>query len=152
MDSTTSISEALRQAADLLEQHPQLPKAYVTALTYSTGEVSVEVHWQLLIHDDLDVRGQKAAAAEIVRTLGGTWDKRDNGSSSMSYRQQHDPLTLSITVTREAVCERVVVGTETVTVPAVEAQPERTEEREVVRWECRPLLADEQEPAGAVSV
>lgn len=47
----------------------------------------------------------------------------------------------SITIAREKVCIRRVVGTETVEHPAVEAREAWTEEREVVEWDCEPVLA-----------
>ena len=54
---------------------------------------------------------------------------------------EQEGLKLTIAVKRDAVCTRRVVGTETVTLPAVEAQAERTEEREVIEWDCEPLLS-----------
>lgn len=141
--STTSTQhEALRTIADLLAQHPDLPGPYITCGAYNngTGHYWADVSWQLL-NDPLDEAGQKVAAQEIVRSLGGQWSKVDHGDR-MVFRQERDALQLDIVVVREAVCDRVVTGTETVTIPAVEAQPERTEVREIVEWRCQPLLAD----------
>lgn len=149
--TNTSIAAALRQAADLLDQHPDIgPGVYITAgdRYASTGEGYAELNWYLHI-DHKDTGEQKAKAAQIVRALGGKWDKVDHGGD-MTFRQQRGPVRLDVQVKREAVCERVVVGTETRTVPAVEAQPERTETVEKVEWRCQPLLADDTATAAEV--
>ena len=78
--------------------------------------------------------------AAIRRAVGGKWDKRE--AQGVSWPEMvFEREGYSITVKREAVCTRRVVGTETVTLPAVEAQPERTVEREIVEWDCEPVLA-----------
>lgn len=128
---------ALRQVAELLVEHPDLPRPYVTMFSDARH---AEVHWYLHINDRGDLETQKKAAQKIIRDLGGTWDKdpRDDG---MFLHREHGLLKLEVAVKREAVCERIVTGTETVTVPAVEAQPERIETREVVEWVCaEPIL------------
>jgi hypothetical protein len=53
-------------------------------------------------------------------------------------------IKIEFAVSRDAVCERKVVGTRTVEVPAREAYT-RTED--VVEWECKPLLASDNEDA-----
>jgi hypothetical protein len=141
-----TITAALRQAANLLEQHPQLPQPYITTLSNGRAKVS----WYLPITHG--VASQKAIAATILRTLGGHWDKRTvAGVDDFYFDSKLGLLDLTVNVDRPAVCERVVVGTETVTIPAVEAQPARTETREIVRWDCRPLLADDQAETAAVT-
>lgn len=133
-------TEALSLAAQILDDHPDLPSPCVWG--YSSSQ-TVELEWQ--IHRD-DHAEQKATARKIARAVGGKWDK--NAYTDTFYlEQKRGALTLRIVAAREAVCERVVVGTETVTIPATEAQvidaqPSRTEEREVVEWRCEPLLAE----------
>jgi len=93
----------------------------------------------------------------IVRALGGTWSKEySDGELTMS--QTREGLDLTVMVRREAVCERVVIGYEPVTIPAMEAMPatpampERVETREIVEWRCTtPLLAEDAEQAEAVA-
>jgi hypothetical protein len=124
---------ALRFTTELLEQHEDMP---IPNVVPEYGLISWTLYpWE---HEDL-----AAAAAGIRRTVGGEWDKTYTGDK-LVLRRNADDLELLITVDRDVVCTRRVVGTETVAVPAVEAQPERTEEREVVEWDCAPLLADEQ--------
>lgn len=87
---------------------------------------------------------QPAAAAELRRAFGGGhWDKEDfdgYGSSSLILRGMCGGLPIDIWIDRSQVCERVVVGTETVEVPALPATEARTETREVYEWRCGPPL------------
>ena len=136
-DQTISLADTLRSAADVLEAHPELPVPYIT--TSSNG--SADLSWYLM-HDSRDLVEQKATAQQIIRSIGGKWDKVPDLYSDFTFIQHRDGLRLFLQVQREAVCERVVTGTETVTIPAKAAEPERVEEREVVEWICEPLLAE----------
>ena len=145
MDTTTHTTtntvkaEALRAAARFIEANPHLPVAYVVS-HYKT----VQLDYFLFI-DFEELAEQKSVAAEIIRSIGGKWDKQELGDRFV-YTTTVNGLKINISVTRDAVCERVVTGTETVTIPAtdaVEAQPERTEVRDIVEWRCLPLLAED---------
>lgn len=143
--STITQADALRAAVDFIDAHPELPAPYVTS--FNRGEV--DLNYYLQIHNPGDLAEQKDVAAAIVRAVGGDWDKEPWGDE-FRFTATRGPLKFDVQVKREAVCERIVVGTETVTLPAtqaqvIDAQPERVEEREVVRWECRPLLGDRDE-------
>lgn len=123
---TDTMTARLRFVADLLDEHPALPLPSVG--TYG-------VYWNIYSWDVDDV---PTAVAAIRRALGGTWDKRtDDLAGQMEFTRDE----FKISVQREAVCVRRVVGEETVTLPAVEARPERTETREIVEWDCEPVLA-----------
>ena len=146
-DTRTNYAASLRAVADLIDVHPDLPEPYVTA--YSSG--NIEAHWYLHINDlEKDMPGQKAAAAQIVSTLGGKWDKREAlfNDTRSEFTQRRDGLFLEVVVNRAAVCERVVTGSHTVTVPATPAMParpaeaERTKTVEDFTWVCSSLLAD----------
>lgn len=145
----SSISEALRQAADLLDQHPDFPQPYLV-ISYS-GRLGV--NWFLHIDTPADLVAQKAVAGSIVKAIGGTWAKAGRDwDDSFEFTHREGLLDMVVKVDRPAVCERIVVGTETRTVPAVEAQPERTETVEKVEWRCEPLLAgDQAEGSSAVA-
>lgn len=130
-----SQSDRLRAIAAVLDEHPDLPAPYVTS-----GGSWADATWQLMIAAGNEVE-QKALARRIVKTIGGKWDKQDLGDT-MLYQQSREGFSLRISADRSAVCERVVTGIETVTIPAIEAQPERVEIREVVEWRCEPLLAE----------
>lgn len=93
---------------------------------------------------------QKQTAAAVVRAVGGHWEKgRAHLGDLFDFTKDYGGgVTARVVVDRPEVCERVVVRTEEVKVPATEAkvidaQPERTEVREVVEWRCEPLLAAE---------
>ena len=148
MTSSTTQPNALYAAADLLAAHPGLPKPYVTCGAYSDGRPYIDVQWFLTIdHDDLTE--QKAAAARIVRAIGGHWEKKESGEQ-FNFLRDHGPLSLRVQVSRPAVCERVVTGTTTVkrVVPAQEAVDAHTvtETVEDVEWVCGSLLADDAMP------
>lgn len=141
--NTTTITQvdALRAATDFIAAHPHLPAPYVSS--FNRGEV--DLNYYLQIRNPGDLAEQKDVAAAIVRAVGGDWDKEPWGDQ-FRFTATRGPLKFDVQVKREAVCERIVVGTETVTLPATEAQvidaqPERVEQREVVEWRCLPLLA-----------
>lgn len=121
----------LRLLATILEDHPDLPLPY-----HGRG---TELLWIANFWED-----HKAIAREFARAIPGevTKNVRDDAFDLIGNVRG---LRVQLIVDRDQVCERVVVGTETVTVPArpaIEAEPEHTEEREVVEWRCAPLLDD----------
>lgn len=131
IDKRVAVIEAHRHVASLLETHDDLPTPFVA----SDGLI----WWTLYSWDCPD--GVPAMVALIRRTIGGKWDKaeRNNyGSDEMEFSRPG----YKIKVQREAVCTRRVVGSTTVTKPAINL-PERTETTEIVEWDCSPVLADE---------
>lgn len=92
-----------------------------------------------------DPEKQRTLAVQIIRAIGGHWDKADKGFFHFTH-QVAPGVILEVIVEREAVCRRVVTGTREVTrtIPAIEAQPERevTETVEDVEWECEPVLPE----------
>lgn len=125
-----AVIDAHRHVASLVEDHDDLPVPFVT----SSGLI-----WWTLYSWDCP-GGVPATVAFIRRTIGGKWDKREvnnYGSAEMVFSHGR----YEIKVQREAVCTRRVVGTETVTKPAV-SLPERTETVEIVEWDCSPVLAE----------
>lgn len=135
MTTAAATVDQLRKVVDILDAHPDLPAPTVTIYSHGPAEVS----WYVML--DGDHVDQAAAARQIIRTIGGTWDKNPWGDR-FDFEQRTDTgISLTVAVHREQVCERIVTGTEQVTIPAVEAQPERVEVRELVEWKCAPLLA-----------
>lgn len=147
-DTAATLAARLQVVTDLLAAHPDLPSPCVFAYGSTT---SVDVTWQLM-NTEGTKDDQRAAAQQIVRAIGGTWKKSPWGDRfDLERRHDDDPMIkLEILAHRDQMCERVVVGTEQVTIPAqpaqpaVEAQPERVEERDVVEWRCAPLLGDRE--------
>lgn len=125
MKDRTARIAGLRRAADLMEAHPGIPAPIVVG----DGLIC----WHLYRWDCPDGVPQMVAA--IRRAVGGKWDRREAGSYDAEMVFEREGY--SITVKREAVCTRRVVGTETITEPAL---PERTETVEIVEWDCDPIL------------
>lgn len=94
-----------------------------------------------------------AVLAEFVRAAKARGFKiaKDGSDKWFHVGLTSGRVGLDVFAAREEVCERVVTGTETVTKtvkdPAILAtvpDVEVTEEVEIVKWECKPLLAAEQ--------
>jgi hypothetical protein len=137
----------LRQLADLLEQNPDaLP------LPYEGRSGAITFHF-------LSGEDPKAEMAAAARAIPTRLDK-SGGDSYFDLTGSLHGLKIELTAFRDAVCERVVTGTETVTeqvrdpeaaeqalasVPLVEV----TRTIEHVEWRCTPLLADTSTLGGA---
>lgn len=140
--SNRSAADTHRAVADFIEAHPGIPTPYTSV--YDHQPERADLRWYLHINDKGDEAFQRDAAKAIVRAVGGKWDKEFNDDEAR-FTQVRDGLYMLVVVRREAVCERRVVGTETVTLPATPAEPalpERTVEREVVEWDCSPVLGE----------
>lgn len=129
MPDIPAIITAHRRVADLLEQNPDIVPPHV----YSDGKIV----WSLYPFECPD--GVPAMVAKIRRVVGGKWDKSESKSITGADQMDFERDGYSITVRRDTVCVRRVVGTETVTKPAI-SLPERTETVEIVEWDCEPIL------------
>lgn len=115
--------EGLRELADFIEDHPELPitQPYLT-LTFwiwSEGEEG------------------KRKAAIAARAFGNA--QKIHGGGYLDIRKKFGPIAVDFTVSRDAVCRRIVTGTK-VTPAETRVIPERVEE--TVEWICdEPLLA-----------
>lgn len=131
----------LRKLLDLLEARPDLPLPY---------------YWGTSQWDEVWFAPANAReAANLVKAIGGKWDKNDPKKS------EHDAATLKmhtvldrevhvkVTVSREGVCEKKVVGTTKKKVEKVvvaQVTEEVYEDVDVVEFECKSLmsLADQE--------
>ena len=133
---TLTITGKLRAVADLLDAAgPDLPPPFTVDLYYGKPQVT----WNFY-GDDY----QRTLVQQVIRLLGGSWDKRYSSENFWATRET-EIAELRIVCEREQVCTRKVVGTETVTrlVPADDApMVEVTEEREIIEWDCSPLLSE----------
>lgn len=135
--TATDTARSLDAAAMWLRTHgadlPFLP--YITCGHRGIVEMAFQVD---------NVEGddeQKAATALLVRLIGGHWRKETYSDDRLYLDQTDDDrIHFSISVDRQAVCERVVTGTREVVVPAVEAAPARFETIEDFEWVCAPIL------------
>lgn len=131
-------AEGLEQLAAMLREHPELAEGLRS--DPFEGLLAYVGH----LDDPIAMMGAFARAgashrAKVTKNYNDRW-----GAVDITF----GPVGLHVYADRDQVCERVVVGTETVTkkvkdpaklaeVPEVEI----TEEQEIVRWECKPLLA-----------
>ena len=122
----------LRDLADFLDERPEVD--------VSELDTAARVFWYVR-EDEL---------ADAARTLGRAEKTADE--SYVKLERRFGPHVVQAYTAHEGVCERVVVGTETVTreVPDPELVAEVptitvTEEREIVEWRCPPSLLAERE-------
>lgn len=124
----------LHALADWLAAHPELDPYHVQ---FGTDSLVVKVYG-IVDRDEL---------AAIARAVGGRWDKHDDDLLFRLTREILDGVTVDLVVNREAVCEWVTTGEETVEI--VEPDPDlvaqlptvtRIETRKVGEWQCKPVL------------
>lgn len=128
----------LRRIADLIEANPELAGWFDHILTGPHGGI------------DIFPRGKdyRAALAWFVRTAkaAGATITKDISDKLYNVEASFGGVKVKALSSRGEVCERVVVGTETVTrmVPDPAAElVEVTETVDVVEWVCAPLLAEQ---------
>lgn len=134
--------EALQAASDTLVRivvnDPSITKPQVNIGSYvDSFNGGVEVGFGTLswyVGEDKDL------AIRVIRATRGKWTKTAS-NSFMTYKHiVSDGVRLEVVISRSAVCERVVTGTEEIVHPAVD---ERVEVVETVEWICHPLLKKE---------
>lgn len=148
IEKRLNYANGLRALADLLEERPEVPLP-----SYGdTMEMSIYVPtW-----DAVDPKQRLAEAVRAVREQAGVELQKDVTDSSLHLGFSLHGLKVSLFTSRDVVCTRRVVGTETVTrtgkdpalleqLPDVEIE----EEREIVEWDCAPVLAGELVRDGA---
>jgi hypothetical protein len=138
-DARAAYTAGLRQLADILDAHPELPLPF---------EGSARSLLQRITFFYLSDKDPRAALATARRAFGVPMDKNDSIPNTFSLTGSLAGLHFSLTANRNDVCERVVTGTREVEVTepdpdAVAALPKvtRTEVVEEVEWRCTPLLA-----------
>jgi hypothetical protein len=138
-DARAGYIAGLRALADVLEKHDEVPlpaSGRALSINFWTGN-------------------PRTAMADAARAFPVTWRKHAwEAQSGSAYFELHGALhglSLELCAYRDAVCERVVTGTETVTETvkdpeALAAVPEIevTCEVETVEWRCGSLLAPAQ--------
>ncbi len=128
---TPTLGDRLRQVADWLDQHPAAQPHQIE----TWGDAIVVQDYSCHTREDLAAR---------VKALGGRWDKLDEVESLFEVVRDICPgVRYRIATWRDAVCERVVVGTTTVSEPdpaAVAALPHVEREVEQVEWRCPPSI------------
>lgn len=128
----------LRALADMIEANPELADNFSNALNHSGMKV----------HLRAGDRAVEMASIARIALRHGAKVRKDIDDKWHNLILTFGTVKAEVLAYRSDVCERVVVGTETVTktVPdpeALAAVPtvEVTEEVETVEWVCTPLLA-----------
>lgn len=120
----------LEQLAAWLREHPEVP----LPLTGSSGTHAVKIAMPGQGEDEA------AALAAFARALPGRADKSFSDSGLIYVSGRVGGLSVEAYAWRESVCERVVIGTETVEVPDPDA-PKITQTVDKVEWRCGSLFA-----------
>lgn len=143
LSASSSTADALRRIAAMLDASPELAPALRVSFRYMTTHVAAE-----------DPKPLFASFARAAKAAGAVVTKSAPLDSYFKITAEFAPgVFLSVQSLRDAVCERVVVGTETVT--STEYDPEAfkaatadlpkrevSETREIVEWHCPSILAD----------
>ena len=109
-------ADGLRVVADFYEQHEEFPRPLNPFDVFSVDD--------------------EATLELVARTLG-TVEKFTIGDDLFGIRRRFGPILLRVIVDRDIACTRRVVGTE-----RVEASFSPAYDREIVEWDCRPLLKE----------
>ena len=122
---------SLRQLADIIEQNPKLLLPDIGRYTWSP----------LYFWEYADGDAAKESAARFSRVIPGKVEKQV-ASGSFYLNGKVGVFNVRMVLSRESICQKKVIGTETVTTRQLkEALPEDayhevTEEREIVEWVC----------------
>jgi hypothetical protein len=114
-------ADGLRQIAAFIELHPELPLPSGQIDNYATDT--------------------KEEAAAVIRALGKC--TKEYGDAYMTISRGFGGIALRFVFARSRVCTRKVVGVETIPAVFVEAHTVPASTKEIVEWECEPILAAE---------
>jgi len=119
-DKRRGIIQGLRDMADALQAHPELPTPY---------DITVSIFWQIGDDGRLGEHVRQEHARAAMAALPGGWEKQADGGDFISYIRAFGPdVAYQINADRAEVCRRVQVGTRNV--PA--------HDEPVYKWECGP--------------
>lgn len=119
-------AKSLRLLADWWEAHPEVRLPY-------SGNIS---YWQL---------DTKEQAATLVRAFGSC--EKNYDEEIFRVQKSFGEITADFVLYRDKVCVRKVVGVETIPATFVEAHTIPATTKEIVEWECEPILSSEPEAA-----
>lgn len=142
-DKRAAYIDGLRQIADFLAEHPEVPLPHLGAYAEDSPLPAMSIY----VYGD-DPRAVMASIARAMTDAGGAVQKRvKDSTASFQVWREFAGLVLVATASRGDVCERVVTGTTEITeeVPdpeALAAVPKVTVTKviEDVEWVCQPLL------------
>lgn len=139
-DKRADYIEGLRQIADFLAEHPEVPLPHHVSGPVRLGSPAFYIY--------ITSGDQRETVATVARAMGKAEKRADDSLQRYQVFRQFAGITLVASADRNEVCERVVTGTREVTVEkpdpaALAAVPTVTvtETVEEVEWVCQPLLA-----------
>jgi hypothetical protein len=121
----TEFAEGLRKVADFYEQHPEVVAPRISIDNFALSS--------------------KEEASAVARALGSC--RKTYSDDMLTISRDFGPVEVRFYFTRSEVCTRKVVGIETVPAEFVPAYTRPARTRDIVEWECEPLLAA-NEPVG----
>ncbi|GGM84873.1 hypothetical protein GCM10012275_64520 [Longimycelium tulufanense] len=143
LDLAARQAASLRSLADMIEANPELAENF----SGYKNTIAITVHTDLF-----DRVGSLARFARACKAAGATVAKEIDDKWHNVVATFANSVEVTMLAYREEVCERVVVGTREVVeeVPDPEAMAavptvKRKRTEEIVRWECRPLLAQDSD-------
>jgi hypothetical protein len=139
-DPREAYIDGLRQIADFLAAHPEVPLPYLDSTAHTGGRHQSTLSIYLWDRDTM---------ATVARAMGQATKSTHESTRQFYLTRRFAGIDLVASVPRNEVCQRIVVGTSEVEVEepdpaAVAALPKvkRTEVVEQVEWRCMPLLGD----------
>jgi hypothetical protein len=125
--------QGLRDLADFLER----PESVALPIEMYGHKID-----QWIYNEDDQGRSAKENMKKIVKILGSC--KKDYSSSMMLVTKEFGPVKLEFATSRDGVCTKRVVETKKVPKQRYVEIPGEFDEREVVEWDCDPILAPTQ--------
>jgi hypothetical protein len=126
---------ALRQAADWLDENPELPSLYVSCIgVFMKG------------------KDQKLEVAIVARAMGKA--EKSYLDTTLYLTKSFGSATISYVADRNEVCDQVLVGTRIEpahVIPAREEQHVPEHEVPVYEWRCSPLLEPDKDSAASAA-
>jgi hypothetical protein len=117
--------DGLRQLATFIEEHPDFTLPTCASVVVLVTEMPPEQ--------------ARAEMARLARQLGNA--EKNTYGDWFEVARKFGPHSLDINAYRQQICERVVVGTETVEVADPNA-PKVTITRDKVEWKCPPSILE----------
>lgn len=133
----TDLGQAIDHLAAHADQLANRSPVYSPKLAVTSNERDGHDIWMMCADaDDL------AAMTRMLKDGAPLGTVRIERDDTIDVTRDFGSCTLRVWITRRNVCERKVVGTESVQVPDPDA-PLVTVERDIVEWDCHPILADD---------
>lgn len=148
-DQRTAFTAGLREIADWLDAHPEVPVPYLGSYVPGNPRPSMPIYLREPYSFEEGMPSVREQMATIARAMGKANKAPGGVEGTFIVSRSFAGLAVYAQADREEVCERVVLGTRDVTeeVPdpeALKAVPKVivTKTVEDVEWRCMPLLAE----------